>query len=718
MNQSDQDIRNRLLVARLPAMPQILLKLLGLCQADGAGMAEMAKLVANDAGMTTKVLQVANSAAYHRGGQKVGLVQALGTLGADMIRTLVISESVFQTFNSFPASGTHDLRRFWKHALTTAVIAREVAKAMDYAQTEEAYLAGLLHDVGRLALLSAAPDEYAPIFQADHGDSLCAIEQRSLQIAHTEAGAWLVERWHLDSFMADAILYHHEPAARVENAHPLIRIILLAHQLANHDAALPIAAEAGLLCQIDGDSLLAISQGAATQVSKAASYLGIDLSGVDDWVPPSAITAPAPKTDATQHRLHEEVRNMALLSELAQTFARQKDDAQLLKVVRQNAQILFHLEDTIILLMNGSGQSLIGVSVGEQRQRLAEFSITVAGGGGIAESAMQARVAFLGRQWSLPNLAEEQLLRIFGAECLVCVPMAIGSRCLGVLVAGAPAWLVADLQRRERFLQAFGTQAATALQTASHERGEIDRRIAAVKQDFNDSSRRVLHEVNNPLAIIKNYLGVLDDKLTRHEAVDSEMTVLHEELDRVGSIMNEFVGSAPAAPVARLEINRLVGNVVRLFRESKFLPAGVEIVSKVSPSDCEVQGSSDTLKQILVNLIKNAVEAMPRGGRIEIINSGRVAREGGTFFALCVKDNGPGIPPEQRKRLFSPVQSTKAGANRGIGLSIVHNLVSKLGGKISCVSSASGTAFEICLPPAGTSVQTPKTTTTSMQDRV
>ncbi|MDO9199248.1 HDOD domain-containing protein, partial [Rhodoferax sp.] len=87
MSPNDQDIRNRLLVARLPAMPQILLKLIELCQADDAGMAELAKLIANDAGMTSKVLGVANSAAYHRGGRKVGLVQALNVLGADMIKT-------------------------------------------------------------------------------------------------------------------------------------------------------------------------------------------------------------------------------------------------------------------------------------------------------------------------------------------------------------------------------------------------------------------------------------------------------------------------------------------------------------------------------------------------------------------------------------------------------------------------------------------------------
>jgi putative nucleotidyltransferase with HDIG domain len=701
MNQSEKDIRNRLLVARLPAMPQILLKLLELCQAEGAGMAEMAKLIANDAGMTVKVLSVANSAAYQRGGQKVALVQALSTLGSDMIKTLVISESVLQTFNNFPGAGTNDLRKFWKHALTTAVIAREVARTMDYAQSEEAYLAGLLHDVGRLALLSAAPDEYAENFQAEESDNLCAQEQRTLQISHAEAGAWLVERWQLDSFMADAILYHHEPALRVESAHPLIRIVHLSRQLADHAPAMPLHEDAGQLCKIPADRLLAISQGAAAQVSKAAAYLGINLSGLEE-VAAVAHARPAPRLDDTQQRLNDEVRNRALISEMAQTFARQPDDVQLLKVVRQNAQILFHLEDSIILLMNGSGQSLIGVSMGEQRQRLADFSIALSGGGGIAESALRNRLAFLGRHGGLLSLAEEQLLRIFGAESLVCVPLAMGARCLGVLVAAVPAWQVPGLQQQERFLQSYGSQAATALNAASQDRGEIDRRIAAVKQEFQDNSRRVLHEVNNPLAIIKNYLGVLDDKLTRQQPVEGELALLNEEIDRVGSIVNEFVTGAPVQQPGKLEANRIVGNVVRLFRESKFLPSGVEIVARLSDQDSEIFGAADTLKQILVNLIKNAVEAMPQGGHIEISNKGSVQRDGRSFFALCVKDNGPGIPQEQRSRIFSPIQSTKSGSNRGIGLSIVQGLVKKLGGSIDCVSSSDGTSFDIFLPAVGT----------------
>ena len=88
MHQPDQDIRNRLLVARLPAMPQILVKLLGHLQADDLGMEELADLIAKDAGMTGKLLAVANSSAYHRASRTANLEQSLVSLGTDMIKTL------------------------------------------------------------------------------------------------------------------------------------------------------------------------------------------------------------------------------------------------------------------------------------------------------------------------------------------------------------------------------------------------------------------------------------------------------------------------------------------------------------------------------------------------------------------------------------------------------------------------------------------------------
>jgi HD-like signal output (HDOD) protein/signal transduction histidine kinase len=710
--QSDHDIRNRLLIARLPAMPQILIKLIEHLQADDAGMPELAALIAKDAAMTSKILTVANSSAYHRNQRTVGLEQSLVSLGTDMIKTLVISESVFQTFNSFPHSASTDLRGFWKGSLTTAVIARDVARQMEYPHVEEAYLAGLLHNVGRLALLATAPKEYAFNFTARDDEDLCAVEQRTLQITHSEAGAWLIERWNLDSFLADSVLYHHEPITRLEAAHPLIRIVRLAHLLCCHEDQEVAIEEAARLCNLDGEKLEQIISNAARQVEKSANYLGIDLAGADDIVAPAAYAPPM--VDPVQQRLSEEVRNIMLVSEMGQTFARQHGEAGLLEAITRSARILFDLENAVLLLENPTGHALHGVSTGEGQQRLAEFVIPLNKGGVVAQAALERKLAYISREGQALNVSEEQLFRILGSDSMVCLPLVANQRCLGVLIGGAPAWQLQALQKRERFLQSFGTQAATSLETALSERGHAKRQIAHVAEEYREASRRVVHEVNNPLSIIKNYLSVLDSKLARREPVVGEMSILNEEIDRVGQLINGLADLQPTETSRVTDVAKVVDDVLRLFRATDFVPASVQIVVRMQEEPAEIDGDADMLKQVLVNLIKNAVEALAGGGKIEISNRGHVNRERKLYLELVVSDTGPGLSADVLANLFSPVQSSKEGAHHGLGLSIVHSLVKKMQGLITCRSGKTGTTFEILLPAKGSTSQLTSVTTRVM----
>ena len=688
-------------------MPQILIKLIEHLQADDAGMPELAALIAKDAAMTSKILTVANSSAYHRNNRAVGLEQSLVSLGTDMIKTLVISESVFQTFNSFPHSSSTDLRGFWKSSLTTAVIARDIAKQMEYAHVEEAYLAGLLHNVGRLALLATAPKEYAFNFMARDDEDLCAVEQRTLQITHSEAGAWLIERWHLDSFLADSVLYHHEPVSRLESAHPLIRIVRLAHLLCCHredEEHAPAIEDSIRLCGLDATVLEQIVKTAARQVEKSAAYLGIDLAGADDIATPPAY-APPPPVDPVQARLSEEVRNMVLVSEMGQTFARQQGEMSLLESMTRSARILFDFDTTVVLMENPTGHALVGTAAGEQQQRLAEFQIPLTSGGAIADAALERKLTYISKDTPTLSVAEEQLFRILGTESLVCVPLVANQRCLGVLIGGAANWQMPSYQKRERFLQSFGTQAAAALETSMSERGHAKRQIAHVAEEYREASRRVVHEVNNPLSIIKNYLSVLDGKLAKREPVVGEMSILNEEIDRVGQLINGLADLQPSDTTRATDVARVVDDVLRLFRATDFVPASVQIVVRMQEEPAEIDGDADILKQILVNLIKNAVEALPDGGRIEISNRGHVNRERKLYLELVISDTGPGLSAEVLANLFSAVRSTKEGKHHGLGLSIVHSLVKKMQGLITCRSGKTGTTFEILLPARGSTSQ-------------
>jgi signal transduction histidine kinase/HD-like signal output (HDOD) protein len=695
---NDSAIRSRLSAARLPVMPQVLVPLIEQCNSDEINMADVAELVRKDVALTARMLGLAHGDANHRSSQPLSVEQALLSLGSDTVKTLLISESVTQVFDKLPAIDGNGLDIFWKHAITAAMSAQMIASKLSYPHLEEAYIAGLLHDVGRLAMLAAAPEEYASHFLAEDDQHLCVEEKRILRIAHPEAGAQLIEHWNLDAFVADSVRYHHEPAVRLGKAHPLIRIVFLAHQMAadvQDDAAhQSVAAMLGIAME----DIASIRSLASTQVAKMARVLGIDLNGTVVTAQSGDPTASTPARHTVHDKLAEKVRDLIVASEAGRSFARQDGQSKLLEMVTQSAKLLFGFDDATVLLLKEPDAVLSGISFGEHRRRLAELSISLDSGGAIAASALQQSVTYIGGKGSAVSVVEEQLLRIFSAEYLVCLPLVATRRCYGVLIGAASSTQVAGLRRREGFLHAFSAQAAAALNASTTEFDETRRAVASVTQHYRESARRVAHEVNNPLSIIKNYLSVLDRKLAKKEPVSGEISILNEEIDRVGQIINGLGEIKPAARAATTEVNRVINDVVRLFRDTEYVPPTVQIVARTHEQAFEVNADLDMLKQILVNLIKNAVEALSAGGEITILNNGLVNRDGLLYVELRISDSGPGISADVMANLFSPVRTTKGEGHRGIGLSIVHSLVKQMQGFITCRSDKRGTTFDILLP--------------------
>jgi HD-like signal output (HDOD) protein/signal transduction histidine kinase len=691
------DIRSRLSAARLPAMPQILLQLIEHCDADEMRMADVAKLVAKDVALTAKIFELAvNGSSYHRSNRPASIEQALNALGSDMVRTLLIRESIAQVFDGATAPTEVDLRGYWRHSLTAAVAAQMLAVKIGYPHIEEAYLAGLLHDVGRLALLMTVPDEYSSNVPAGDDENLCSIERRMLHITHPQAGACLLARWELDSFLADSVLYHHEPVTRLEKAHPLIRIGFLAHQISEEEHDEHALEALGSACGVDPGVLSRIRGRAAARVEKLAATLGIDLIGTEKMQGP--VMRPAVMRDRARERLAARVRDLVLASEAGRSFARQDAESKLLETITQSALLLFDFEDVILFLIDDKAQALIGAPVGPHRRRLAGFSIPLNTGGALAATAHQSRLTTISHQGDSLGVAEEQLLRILGTQHLVCVPLVVASRCHGVVIGAAASSQLPSLHQREDFLRAFGTQVASALKAASSQRNETSRVVATLKEKYREAARRAAHEANNPLSIIKNYLSVLDRKLAKQEPVGSEISILNEEINRVGQIINSLGDLQPAAREGSTEVNRVIDEVVRLFRDTEYIPPAVKITARVQDQPIVVDGDADVLKQILVNLMKNAVEALAGAGEIAIGTNGFVNRDGQLYVELWLKDTGPGIDPQLMAHLFAPTRSSKAGEHRGIGLSIVHGQVKQLQGFITCRSDSNGTTFEILLP--------------------
>jgi HD-like signal output (HDOD) protein/signal transduction histidine kinase len=696
----DNDMRSRLVV-NLPAIPQMLPKLMQYCQADDVGMAELAELIAKDAAMTATVLRVANSPIYRRGKpSSISLEHALMTIGANLARTLLISEVVSQAFAGFVNPRRENFRQFWKHSITTGVMTRLLADETGYSQRDEAYLAGLLHDVGRIALLATEPHAYANMLDMPEDDALCIAEARTLGITHVQAGAWIIEHWKLESSMADSALRHHEPASRLTDAHPLIRLVALAEQLCEHGATAAVRATAHILFGLEDQGLDDIVARARQEVDEAAAYLGVDSSSANTPLRSAPEPAPAPMQDPTLMQVSASMQSLTILSRVARTLSEEKEDSAVIDTICRTACMLFNFNDSAVLLIDESDGSLQGIADSDQHQRLAEFAMPLAESGDITKAAGQFRVQRIEAGAATLSNFEDQLLHVLGANALMCVPLVYGRRCIGVLVGAMENGVLDELRGRESFLQEFANEVACVLMQRRAADQDRANEMKSIANDYRDASRRVAHEVGNPLSIIRNYLTVIDRKLARQEPISMEISILNEEIDRVDQLVAGLAGLVPEPSTGAVEINSMIETMVRLFNESESAPHSVTIVARTGKRPCEVEGDMGSLRQICMNLVRNAIEALPQGGHIEVINNGIVQHAGRSHVVLLIQDSGRGMPAEIMASLFAPVTSPKGNGHRGLGLSIVHDLVQKIGGRITCRSGANGTTFEIWLPLA------------------
>jgi putative nucleotidyltransferase with HDIG domain len=694
------DIHSRLLAANLPALPQVLVQLISHCESEEVGMAALADLLSKDAALAVKVLRVASSPAYRRGAVQANLEQALTTIGIDMVRTLLLTESVYQTFNDFAAKRAIDLRSFWAHAIATALCARAIAARIGHAEVAEAYLAGLLHDIGRLALVAAAPDEYAANFHAEDDEALCATEERTLEITHAEAGALLIEGLVLDSFLADSIRYHHEPLERLQTVHPLVRLTALAHAFATH-AATPdgIPPAVARMAGFSEEEAREHASALAEQIAHLAASLGIEIPKETHVPLPAARTGTAQSAIQDGDRLNEKVRDLILVSKTTEELRKYHHMNECARAIVQSTVILFGFSDAIVLSGAARARVLTPVALEDGHMRLSGLSLPL-DEGNIAGAAALHGMAEFHIPPRMSSVVEDQLLRFFKTDALVALRLSPSADEPVVLLGAMSEGQAQLLSRRQHLLRDFGRQSGAILGRAMQQESELDLPDEVLATEFQLAAKRVAHEVNNPLSIIKNYLALMSRKAGGRQAIGEELSMVSEEVDRVAQIVNDFASELQVRPDDTADINGALAHAARMFSESGSLHPEVRIAHHAAREPVRAAIDPRVLNQILVNLVKNANEAMANGGRIDLRNAGLVPRDGRTWVAISVSDTGPGIPNALMPRLFSPVDSAKEGPNRGLGLSIVHDLVIKAGGRIDCRSSTTGTVFDILLCPA------------------
>lgn len=197
----------------LPSLPAVVMELLSSIDAPDADISVLAKKVSHDQALTAKTLRLSNSSLYGLQVRVTTIGQAITFLGFQTTRNLITAAAVTGCFAEGQCPGFDD-KAFWRHSIATAACAKVLARRVRFNQ-DYAFTAGLLHDIGRLVLMSSYPALYQQVlaYRSANDSSVLEAERAVLGVDHVEAGAALAGHWNFSDTMRLAIANHHDPDA-------------------------------------------------------------------------------------------------------------------------------------------------------------------------------------------------------------------------------------------------------------------------------------------------------------------------------------------------------------------------------------------------------------------------------------------------------------------------------------------------------------------------
>ncbi len=697
----------------LPTLPHILVKLIRACQDENGNIKDIAKIICADASISAKILKLANSS-YFRSTVKISQIdQALIRLGRSAIKNLALSSAVQQVFSqSDNAAEGFDLKRFWRHSLTSAVLSRMIAEKTSFNLPEQAFLAGMIHDIGRLILALNFPEEYKMVL-ADSEDMTESMIDRENQMGatHTEIGAWLLSRWNFDSLIIDAARYHHEPIVRIKNSFPLVRIVYAANDMSRitgtSDAAFCVLKS--LFSCTFPDTVEMVMQ-AEDEVQELADFLGFAIGEREEAV------LRTETNEVQTPELISEVKDLSLLVGVLQNLVSCQDENAILRVLQEGLNILFDVHHVIYFLIDPEDGLLKAKIINDQGQTDAPAGLILSlhNRESFITQSIQMNVPLIspnGGSSTTLSILDEQILNLFGCKRFLCLPLVRTGETVGVIVIG-----LADQQETipaadEKLFRLYAGQAAAALYVEYMKQLQAKKIATERLAATTDLARKVIHEANNPLSIMKNYLKILSSRLDQVDPAQNEIHVIEEEIDRVTRILKELSDFSKSRTLNRMivDINALLNNIIQIISQSLPATFNIQFHTDLASSISQIRSDRDALKQIFINLIKNAVEALTGRGNIfietsfvpvaaDIQEKGNHSLDRG-HVKIVIRDDGPGISPEVEARLFEPYSSTKGNGHSGLGLSVVYNMIKELGGTVTVNSVLKkGASFTIMLP--------------------
>jgi putative nucleotidyltransferase with HDIG domain len=704
MNTSPVTPESLLDLSKLPTLPQSLVDLIEACNDSERDIYSIGSLVARDALISARILQLANSAFSGARSAFIEIEQAVIFLGTDTVRNLAVSVSVHQAFNSRCKDSEINMNQFWYHSLLTALLAKEIAEVTGYASPAEAYLGGLLHDLGKLLLSSTYPEKYGAILsELENTDQLIEFERKYLGICHTEASALLVRQWNLQETIAEAIEHHHSKQTFNGESPSLTEIITLANTIC---LKMPYIEDYSIFSQtssLTSETLEECCRHASDIIEDIAGAMGITIEQVNNQPTFNA------DNKASTEGLARSIGSITQIFGALDNLLRANDRDRICQIVEESLHILFDIKHSFILLRTEtSSSSLILTSrTNPLHSYISEVPVPQGTSASIITSCFEKPHFMYASKHIAPetiSTADTTLISFFECDALVTIPLPISHEMQGVLVCGLSQEKIQFLLSNITPITLIGVQAGSRLQLEevkkSHGQEVAQRELATISA----VAKTIAHEIANPLGIIQNYVTRFEKRFPNISDIQQHTDLISKEIERISEVSSQLADITNISekdPIKTERLDHLFKDVLTLFRTSVFAEKNIDVSIRLQPETRSLNVPSNLLRQVLAILFGNAADALVHGGRISVNGSLEATHydPSRNMLRIDVADNGSGVAPSILEFIFNAGITTKQEGHLGLGLSIARKLLVDKGGALQFEQPATGGAcFILYLP--------------------
>lgn len=728
----------------LPALSPIVTRILEITSDSSSNSRELISLIEGDPSLTARVLSTLNKADLGvRGAETASVATAVTLLGYKTIRHVALGVKVMELFGGAGdrPEGENAFNRleFWKHCLGVACAARGLAEVVGGWEPEEAFVCGLLHDIGKAAIDATLPKSAARIARAANetrGD-ISDSERAFLGMDHAMIGRRLAQRWGLPPRVVESIWLHHHsvdalPPSVAVGKH--VQIVQLADTLVrerrlgwsgNHRIEIASTTLARSL-ELTEAKLDHVTSTLVDEIERRADWIGLEgLDGRELYV--RALSDASSELSTLNASLADQNRKLAQTARyfeamgwLSQTLSPRASVREVCGAAAEAVRRALDVRSAICVAANGRNEYMdVGITEG------GDITTEVVDSASVKpldarEADFAARLAMTGTWLSPPGRSFDGLIDrhrgLFEADPIWLLPLVLERRFVGGILLSADPDRVAQWHGEARQLEALVSALGLTL---SHARSQSD--ALQLGEELTEANRRsssaateayhgrtlqtivamaagAAHEMNNPLAVISGRAQMMRSRAVTEEDRRS-LDVIVEQVRMCSGIATELMEFAqPGAPSTEaIDLQSHVEHVRDGLIEKGTLQDG-DVLLEIASDTPKVAFDRGRLTRVFAELLANAAAATtPAARRIGI--KACVDRTDKQVIVLVV-DNGRGMTPDVLERAMDPFFSHQpAGRRRGLGLARVRHWVRQSGGDVRLESRPNeGTIVRLRLP--------------------